>query len=80
MKTVRLTSPPPSVADLLSMAREDVVVVTTEEGDSFVISSADELESEAQILRRNREFQAMLDEFKKDAESVPLDEAYKRHR
>ncbi|MCX7015385.1 MAG: hypothetical protein NTW86_23005 [Candidatus Sumerlaeota bacterium] len=80
MKAVRLTSPPPSVADLLSMAREDVVLVTTEEGDSFVISSADELESEAQILRRNREFLALLDELKKDAESVPFDEAYKQYR
>lgn len=75
MKTVKLTSDPPSVPDLLRMAREEVILVTTEEGDSFVISTADEFESEVQLLRRNRRFLSMLDGFKLDEETMPLDEA-----
>ena len=77
MKTVKIGSPVPSVVDLLNMAREDVVIVTTEEGDSFVISTADEFEAEVQLLRRNRAFVAMLDRFKEDQESLSLDEAEK---
>jgi len=77
MKTIRLTSPPPSIADLLSMAREDVVLVTTEDGESFVVSSADPFDTEVQLLRQNHSFLAMLDELKKDEETIPLAEAEK---
>jgi KaiC/GvpD/RAD55 family RecA-like ATPase len=80
MKTIKLTSHPPSVADLLSMAREDVLVVTTEEGDSFVISTADDFDTEVQLLRQNHRFLTMLDEFKRDDESIPLEEAEKTLR
>lgn len=80
MKTVKLTSRPPSVGDLLDMARDDVVLVTTEEGDSFVISTADELDTEVQLLRRNHAFLTMLDEWKKDKNTIPLHEAENRLR
>jgi hypothetical protein len=62
------------------MAREEVLVVTTEEGDSFVISTADDFDTEVQLLRRNHRFLSMLDEFKKDEENIPLDEAEKTLR
>ncbi len=42
MKTVELSTEAPSVSELLGMARQDRVLVTTEEGDSFLISSADD--------------------------------------
>ena len=80
MKTIKLTSPPPSVAELLSMAREDAVLVTTEGGETFLVSSADPLDAEAQLLRQNRSFLAMLDELKADGETVPLAEAEKHLR
>ena len=80
MKTVKLTSRPPSVADLLNMARDDVVLVTTEDGDSFVISTADDFDTEVQLLRRNHAFLSMLDEWKTDDDTIPLHEAANRLR
>ena len=80
MKNVKLSSSSPSVADLLDMARENVVLVTTQDGDSFVISSADDFETEVELLRRNHDFLSMLDELKTDTESVPLEEVERRLR
>jgi len=80
MKTLKLTADLPSLSDLLSMARKDIVLVTTEQGDSFVISPADDFETEVQLLRRNHSFLTMLDELKKDKVAVPLEEAEKKLR
>ena len=75
MKTVELSIQAASVADLLSMARKESVLVTTEEGESFLISSADDFESEVQLLRRNHEFLATLDRLKQDRDTISLEEA-----
>lgn len=80
MKSVDLTCNQPSISDLLGMARDDVVLVTTDEGDSFLISAADEMDTEVELLRRNHRFLAMLDELKRDAVSIPLAEAEEKLR
>jgi len=80
MKTVKLSSHPLSVAELLRTAREDVVVVTTDDGDSFVISTADDFDTEVELLRQNHRFLTMLDEFKRDEERIPLEEAEQKLR
>ncbi|HEX9733915.1 MAG TPA: hypothetical protein VGG06_18230 [Thermoanaerobaculia bacterium] len=80
MKTVELATQAASVADLLSMARKESVLVTTEDGESFLISSADDFESEVQLLRRNHEFLATLDRLKRDRDTIPLEEAEKALR
>ena len=68
------------VADLLGMAREESVLVTTESGESFVVSPADEFETEVELLRRNHSFLAMLDTWKAEKERIPLEEATKKLR
>ena len=73
MKTVDLTTEPLSVADLLRLARSEVVLVKTEEGDSFVISPADDFETEVQLLRRHHGFLSMLDAFKKEETVCEVD-------
>ena len=80
MKTVELTSRQPSLKDLLDMARTDAVLVTTEDGERFVISLADDFDAEVQLLRRNHEFLTLLDELKKEDGAVPLEEAENRRR
>jgi hypothetical protein len=79
MKTVDLTTESLSVTDLLRMARTEVVLVMTEEGDAFMISPADDFETEVQLLRRHHGFLSMLDEFKKE-ETIPFEEAERRLR
>lgn len=80
MKVVDLSAEPISAAELLNMARRESVLVKTGEGDSFVVSPADELTTEVELLRRNHTFLAMLDGFKEDGESIPLAEAEDRLR
>ena len=75
MKTLKLTAHPPSVSHLLSLARRDTLLVTTEQGESFVVTPADDFDTEVQLLRRNHALLTLLDELKKDPETVPLAEA-----
>ncbi len=75
MKTLNLTSHPTSVPDLLNMARKEPVLVTTEDGESFLVSPADDFESEVQLLRRNHAFLALLDELKAAEGAIPLAQA-----
>ena len=69
-----------SIAELLDLAREDAVLVKTGKGDSFVVSHADEFATEVELLRRNHAFLTMLDTFKQDQDTIPLDEVEKRLR
>jgi len=75
MKTLKLTAHPPSVLDLLSMARRETLLITTEQGESFVVTPADDFDTEVQLLRRNHTLLTLLDELKKDADTIPLAEA-----
>ena len=65
MKTIDLTTHPPSLADLLEMARREAVLLKTPDGDSFVVSAADDFATEVELLRRNHSFLAMLDEWRR---------------
>jgi len=80
VKVVDLSVEPISVAELLDMARSESLLVKTGNGDSFVVSPADELATEVELLRRNHTFLTMLDRLKEDAESIPLAEADKQLR
>jgi len=73
VKTVNIASQPVSAAELLEMARSDSLLVKTDKGDSFVISQADEFATEVELLRRNHTFLSMLDEFKEENETIPLE-------
>ena len=62
------------------MARKEPILVTTEDGESFLVSSADDFEREVQLLRRNHAFLALLDELKQEREAIPLAEAEEKLR
>lgn len=80
MKTVDLSSAPVSAAELLDMARRDSLLVKTDQGDSFLVSHADEFATEVELLRRNHAFLTMLDEFKEGKERIPLDQVERELR
>jgi len=75
MKTLKLTAQPPSVLELLSMASREALLITTQQGESFVVTPADDFDTEVQLLRRNHTLLTLLDELKKDADTIPLSEA-----
>jgi hypothetical protein len=62
------------------MARNDALLVKTQDGDSFVVSLADEFTTEVELLRQNHAFLTMLDNFKKEDETIPLEEVEKKLR
>lgn len=80
MKRVDISSAPVSVTELLEMARDESLLVRTNKGDSFVVSHADEFAMEVELLRQNHAFLAMLDEFKEDRETIPLEQVEKQLR
>lgn len=54
MKTVDISSNILSIKELLDMAKEESLLVKTKDGESFVISSADEFDSEVELLHRRQ--------------------------
>jgi len=80
VKRVDISSAPVSVTELLEMARDESLLVRTNKGDSFVVSHADEFAMEVELLRQNHAFLAMLDEFKEDRETIPLEQVEKQLR
>jgi hypothetical protein len=75
VKTIDLGQTRVSVDELLNAAREDCVVVKATDGTTFLVSGADEFATEVELLRRNQRFLELLDSWKQDRRTVPLDEA-----
>lgn len=80
MKTIDISSDLPSIKELLDMARKESLLIKTKSGESFVISSTDEFDSEVELLRKNHKFFSMLDNFKSSDETIPIDEVEKNLR
>ncbi|MCR4291143.1 MAG: hypothetical protein NUV86_12885 [Candidatus Scalindua sp.] len=80
MKTIDISSDVPSIKKLLDMAKKESLLIKTIDGESFVISSTDEFDSEIELLRKNHKFLSMLDDFKSSDETIPIDEVEKNLR
>ncbi|MDR4496990.1 MAG: hypothetical protein MRK02_03550 [Candidatus Scalindua sp.] len=80
MKTIDISSGLPSIKELLDMAKKESLLIKTKDGESFVISSTDEFDSEVELLRKNHKFLSMLDNFKSCDETIPIDEVEKNLR
>ena len=80
MKTIDISSGLPSIKELLDMAKKESLLIKTKDGESFVISSTDEFDSEVELLRKNHKFLSMLDNFKSGDETIPIDEVEKNLR
>ncbi|MDR4496995.1 MAG: hypothetical protein MRK02_03575 [Candidatus Scalindua sp.] len=80
MKTIDISSGLPSIKELLDMAKKESLLIKTKDGESFVISSTDEFDSEVELLRKNHKFLSMLDNFKSGYETIPIDEVEKHLR
>jgi len=74
MKTVEISSGRLSVGELFEMAKQDALLVKTAHGESFLVSQADELGAEAELLRTNRRFLELLDRLKGENDSIPLEQ------
>ena len=80
MKTVNLAAENPSLNGLLAIARQESVLLKDENGESFLLSLADEFAGEVELLRKNHGFLAFLDSCKNETATVSLNEVEERLR
>jgi hypothetical protein len=80
VRTIDLTTNPLTVDQLLQSARDECVMVKSADGTTFVLSAADDLSTEVELLRRNHKFLALLDSYKQDQRTIPLEEMEDRLR
>ena len=68
-----------NLGELLDLAKDEMVLLTTPEGREFILTEVDELdEREVEALSRNREFLAFLEQRSREKRRIPLAQAKKR--
>ncbi len=70
-----------SIAELLDIARDEAILLTTPEGREFILTEVDDgddFDAEIEALSRNREFMAFLEERSRETKRIPLAEVKKR--
>ncbi len=77
MKTIDLEKEKLELSQIFETARLEPVLLLAEDGEEFILSPADEFESEVEALRSSRRFQAFLDERMKCKVRFPLEEIEK---
>lgn len=71
---IDLTQEPITLAELLIKARQGSVILRDSSGEQFIISHADDLAMEVELLRQNHAFLTFLDNSKKEQKMFSLDE------
>jgi hypothetical protein len=74
MKTIELAHSAPSLQEMLAIAREEPLLLRTEGGEEFLLGTADELRSEANLLSQNTELMRFLDERFAEKATISLEE------
>lgn len=72
MKTIALDSQTDTGAWLLTNVLEEPLLVTLPDGNRYIISHADDLETEAELLRNNQRFISFLEAARSDSERHSL--------
>jgi len=79
MKTIEIATPPPSLQDILAIARTETVLIRTSAGEEFVLGSVDDLRVEADLLGNNPEFMRFLEERFAEKATIPLEQLLGEH-
>ena len=77
MRTINLEKEKIELSKIINFAREEIVLLITDDGDEFILSRADDFEAEVEALRNSASFQAFLDERMKCKVSFPIEEVEK---
>jgi hypothetical protein len=75
MKSIKLKTTRPTVAELIRSAEHEPVMLETATGQRFLLSPADEFATEVELLRKHHKLLAFLDARGKESPTVPLDKA-----
>ncbi len=74
MKTLHMSDSKLDLDSVISLAREEPVLILTADGTEFFVSLADDFDQEVTALRRSPTFQRFLDERAASTRRFPLEE------
>ena len=74
MKTIALDAQKDTAAWLRTNVQDEPVLVTLPDGNRYIISHADDLQTEVELLRINQRFISFLDKAKEDNSRHSLEE------
>jgi hypothetical protein len=75
MKTLGLIGPnPPSLPEVLAMARKESLIVRTASGEEVFIGVVDEFQHELDRLSESAEFQQLLRDRQRERGTIPIEE------
>jgi len=74
MKIVELADSEGTLRDVLELARSETVILRQPDNVDLVLAPVDGFDLEVELLRRNPEFMAYLDELSEQDATIPLDE------
>jgi hypothetical protein len=74
MKTIDLDTTRLDLASSIDMARQEPLLLLTADGQELLMSLADDLDKEVEVLRRSQAFQRFLDERSVCSRRIPLED------
>ena len=74
MKPIDLSREPPTLRDLLDLARDDNLILTTSDGRQYVLAEIDDFHEEIRLVRQQPELMAFLSRRSEAGDSLTLDE------
>lgn len=78
MITLDLREQQITLEELFRVARSESVLVVTDEGEEYILESADEFDREVAKLGRSETFMHFLAERRKESGRIPLEEIERR--
>jgi hypothetical protein len=77
MTVIDLAATHPTLDDLMSLAKDGIVVLRKPDGTAFALAQLDEFEVEVELLRKNPDFLGFLRELSREDASIPLEDLRK---
>jgi len=74
MKTLDLTDGGGNLREVLDLASEENLILTTPDGRRYVVAEIDDFDSEVRLVREHRELMALLDQRSQSADTISLDQ------
>jgi len=79
VRTIDLDKEQPSLADVLTLAKSEPVVIHSGPGEDYLLESADEFDREAAALGGSERFLSFLQARSNEAGDISIDEIRKKH-
>ena len=74
MKTIRIDKNPPSVDELLAMARDESVLIVSRDGGNFLLEEADDFDREVSRLGNSQPFIDFFEKRSQEKGTITIDQ------